>query len=75
MTEHPDLSQANFAGAVICYAKCYPCQFGCHFEPPEPHTWGDADDFEHAKTTGQNEPGNCACYCAKSSDVEIDTPD
>ncbi len=33
--------------------------------PPAPHTWADADDVEHAKATGREEPtGLCGCPCA-----------
>lgn len=50
---------------IICYAKCEPCQFGDHFDPPEPHPWAGIDDIEHAANTGQEEPtGNCGCWCA-----------
>jgi len=58
----------RFGPAIVCYTKCWPCQFGQHFDPPEPHTWGDDEDFEHAKATGQPEPGNCGCWCAKAAD-------
>lgn len=51
--------------AIVCWTKCWACQFDEHQDPPFPHTWGDEEDFAHAKATGQPEPGNCACWCAK----------
>lgn len=60
------LAAALKAGAaIVCYTRCYACQFGCCFDPPEPHTWGAEDDFEHARATGQPDPGNCGCSCAR----------
>lgn len=54
-------------GAIVCYTKCWACQFGDHFDPPKPHPWADIDDIEHARNTGQAEPtGVCACSCAKT---------
>ena len=54
------------APAIVCYSRCWPCQFGQHYDPPQPHTWADDEDRAHAKATGQHEPtGNCACHCAK----------
>lgn len=32
--------------AIVCYAKCWPCQFGQCTD--EPHTWMDDEDREHA---------------------------
>lgn len=62
--------------AIVCYTKCWPCMADSHFDPPEPHTWGDLDDFEHAKATGQPEPGNCGCWCAKDGqEPTVSTPD
>lgn len=52
-------------GLIVCYTRCWACQFDEHHQPPRPHTWADADDIAHAKNTGQPTPGNCACHCAK----------
>lgn len=32
--------------AIVCYAKCWACQFGQCTD--EPHTWMDDEDREHA---------------------------
>lgn len=56
--------------AIVCYAKCWPCQFGSH--DTSPHTWMDDEDREHAghpaPTTDEergafaaNHP--CGCHC------------
>lgn len=53
--------------AIICYAKCEPCMYGCHYDEPQPHPWAGPEDIEHAAATGQAEPtGNCGCYCARA---------
>jgi hypothetical protein len=51
---------------MLCFTKCYPCQFGEHFDPPKWHTWASDDDIEHAKATAQPDPrfSKCGCYCA-----------
>ena len=55
--------------AIVCYAQCEPCQWGMCYDEPTPHPWFNAEDIEHARTTGQPEPtGNCACSCAKDGD-------
>ena len=53
-------------GIVVCYAKCEGCQFGCHFDPPQWHTWAGLEDIEHAAQTGQTSPttSRCGCHCA-----------
>jgi hypothetical protein len=54
--------------AIVCYAKCEPCQWGQHYDEPAPHPWAGAEDREHAAATGQPEPtGNCACSCARTT--------
>ena len=54
------------APAIVCYTRCWPCQFDQHYDPPQPHPWADDEDREHAKATGRPEPtGNCACSCAR----------
>lgn len=63
-----DALQPGGAGVIVCYARCWACQFDEHHNPPKPHPWADADDLEHAKNTGQQPPiGNCACHCAKET--------
>ncbi|MFE9064858.1 hypothetical protein [Streptomyces violaceusniger] len=53
--------------AIICYAKCEPCMFGQHYEPPQAHPWAGPADIAHAAATGQPEPtGNCGCHCAQA---------
>ena len=65
----------NDGQAVVCYASCYSCMFDCHFDPPQWHTWADADDIEHAASTGQPDPSTsrCACSCAVAT-VRGDQP-
>jgi hypothetical protein len=52
--------------AVVCLAKCWPCQFGDHFGAPTWHTWADDEDGKHARDTGQPDPreSRCGCRCA-----------
>lgn len=66
-----EISSAIKSGNVrVCYAKCWPCITGFHFNPPQPHTWADAEDIEHAKATGREEPtGPCGCPCAHGEHV------
>lgn len=60
------------ASMIVCYTKCWACQFGDHFDEPTPHTWMDDKDAEHA---GVSYPlsdedaakHNCGCYCAKAA--------
>lgn len=56
----------------VCYAKCTPCQFGEH--DPNPHSWMESDDLEHAGVpTPQTEQewaalaakDPCGCYCMR----------
>lgn len=53
--------------AIVCYAKCWPCQFGQHFDPTMWHTWADGEDVQHARNTGQPDPSKsrCGCWCAE----------
>ena len=40
-----DLSKLDLSQAIVCYAKCTPCQFQeC---PDEPHTWMESEDLDH----------------------------
>jgi hypothetical protein len=52
---------------MVCYTKCWSCQFGEHAS--EWHTWADADDIQHAASTGQADPssGRCGCYCQREA--------
>lgn len=54
----------------VCLSKCWPCNSGEHFEPPQWHTWADEDDIEHAALTGQEDPSHsrCGCWCADAPD-------
>ncbi len=68
---------------IICYAKCWPCQFAEDDSQhlAEPHTWMDVDDLDHAKETGQvpkditkeqlaiSHPCGCWCVRRAASDV------
>lgn len=69
-----DLSDADLAGAVVCYAQCYACMFDSHYDPPKVHTWMDDDDAEHAGHTLPLAPEviaakPCACPCAKPKET------
>lgn len=79
MTDHPTPEEAETllaalqgqAPAIVCYSRCWPCQFDQHYDPPTPHPWADDDDRAHAKATSQTEPtGNCACRCAKPEEAQ-----
>lgn len=56
--------------AVVCFTRCWSCQFGECFEPPKAHTWMDKEDADHA---GHPWPlpediaakNVCACSCAR----------
>lgn len=66
-----ELLRAIFGGgAVVCYAKCVPCQFGqC---PGGDHCWADQDDLDHALAIGKPETaeGRCGCPCARGPELE-----
>lgn len=53
--------------AIVCYAKCWPCQFGQCTD--EPHTWMDDDDRAHAGIPASMPPAQlaaekpCGCHC------------
>lgn len=50
---------------TVCYERCWPCKYGQHFSPPEPHPWWDVEDVEYAAEEGHPAPtGVCACSCA-----------
>jgi hypothetical protein len=61
-------------GVIICWTKCWPCNFGQH--PGGEHTWADADDIEHAQNTGQPDPSSqsCGCWCVKEAPTTEDGP-
>lgn len=55
--------------AIICYARCEPCQWGQHYDEPTPHRWAGAEDLEHAARIGRPEPtGNCSCSCGREAE-------
>lgn len=53
--------------AIVCYSKCWPCQFGQHDSAP--HTWMDDEDREHAGIPADMplhelaEKHPCGCRC------------
>lgn len=51
---------------MVCYAKCWSCQSGDHFDPPQWHTWADQEDIDHAVASGLDDPSKsrCGCWCA-----------
>lgn len=60
---------------IICYARCWACQFGQCFEPPQVHTWMDREDAEHAGVAWPMSPDQqaerrCACSCARPDGAE-----
>lgn len=64
------LAAIQRGNAIVCYAKCWPCQFGQCTD--EPHTWMDDDDIEHAELTRPTTPEGwatlaadkpCGCHC------------
>lgn len=58
---------------IVCYTRCWPCQFGEHHDPPKAHTWMDQEDAEHAghpwplpdEIAAKNV---CACPCASTTE-------
>lgn len=54
----------------VLFTQCWPCMFDDHYDPPRWHTWADAEDVEHAATTGQPDPraSPCACSCATEAE-------
>ena len=58
----------------ICYSRCWACQFGEHYDPPQWHTWADDEDVQHAAATGQPDPrsSRCGCPCANSPSPQAD---
>ncbi len=55
---------------IVCYTRCWPCNFAEHQDPPKAHTWMDQDDAEHAghpwPLPDEIAANNvCACPCAK----------
>ncbi len=62
--------------ALVCYAKCWPCQFGECVDPPAWHSWADEEDIAHAVATGQPDPmaSRCGCPCAIAPTEEAACP-
>lgn len=46
------LAALKAGNAIVCYSKCWPCQFGQCTD--EPHTWMDDDDREHARLAAES---------------------
>ena len=46
---------------IICYARCWGCSYGQHFDPPQWHTWADTEDIEANPEAGKS---RCGCECA-----------
>lgn len=75
--EQVEAVRAALAGgfAIVCYAMCWPCQFGQHIT--EAHTWMDDEDIEFSKDIDM--PTNaeeraalaaarpCGCHCNKTN--------
>lgn len=66
--EAREIVKALRAGdAIVCYAKCWPCQFGQCTD--EPHTWMDDEDREHAGIPADTSAADlakshpCGCRC------------
>ncbi|MFI7448146.1 hypothetical protein ACIBQX_11665 [Nonomuraea sp. NPDC049714] len=56
--------------AIVCLTRCWACQFGQHFDPPQAHTWMDPEDAEHAGhpwplPADVADANRCACRCAE----------
>jgi hypothetical protein len=69
-----DLSNVDWSQAVVCYTRCWSCQFDYHQKPPKAHTWMDKEDAEHAGHPWPLPPEvaaakPCACPCAKPKDA------
>ena len=62
-----ELLSKRDTSVLVCYTKCWSCQFGEHAS--EWHTWADGDDVAHALATGQADPSSqkCGCYCQKDA--------
>jgi hypothetical protein len=65
--------------AIVCYSKCWPCQFG-QCPPCVPHTWMDDEDITHAgltvPTTGEQwdslaDERPCGCPCNRREDLAL----
>jgi hypothetical protein len=79
MSEVTDAEKAEVVAAIrtgnaiVCYAKCWPCNFGdC---PGGWHTWADSDDVEHAAKTGRPDPSTQRCGCPCVDEPERDVPE
>lgn len=64
-----ELLRAIFGGgALVCLARCEPCQWGQH--PGGEHPWAGPEDLAHAAATGQSADGVCGCDCTREAAVE-----
>jgi hypothetical protein len=55
-------------GLIVCFSKCWPCNFAEHRDPPEPHTWMDEEDAEFHGHPWPLPPeveakNQCGCWC------------
>lgn len=71
MTDEPKLTREQAAeivdalragNAIVCYSKCWPCQFGQCSD--EPHTWMNDEDAAHAGLTVPKTPEEWAALAA-----------
>lgn len=70
-----DLSNVDWSQAIVCYSRCWSCQFDHHQKPPKPHTWMDEDDAQHYGHPWPLPPevaatNQCACPCAKPKETD-----
>jgi hypothetical protein len=76
VTDQPQPTPKQFAevvdalrqgNAIVCYAKCWPCQFGQCTD--QPHTWMDDEDREAASIPADTTAAQlaaqkpCGCHC------------
>jgi hypothetical protein len=67
------IASLKAGNALVCYARCEPCQFGgC---PGGPHPWAGAEDIAHALKTGGDASGTCACSCVLEPELDQDDID
>jgi hypothetical protein len=57
---------------IVCFARCWACNFDNHYDPREWHTWADEDDVAHAEAIGAADPreSRCSCWCADETGAE-----
>lgn len=63
--------------AIVCYAKCWPCQFGQCTD--QPHTWMDDEDRQHAGVPAGTTAAEladlkpCGCPCMAEHRARVAT--